>query len=158
MRPTIATPPRSPPTRPGNLQGRVSPPPRWTLRTRAGVGGWRDMSDVLPLDDWGGTGPVLHLAHAHGFPPGTYRPPIHVLRTRFHVVSLRTRQLVPGQDPRALRSWDDLVDDLAHSLRAHGLEGVLGVGHSVGGTCSLLASAGHPGLFRAVVALDPVLF
>ena len=31
------------------------------------------MSDPLQLDDWGGTGPVLHLAHANGFPPGSYR-------------------------------------------------------------------------------------
>ncbi|HEX8438854.1 MAG TPA: alpha/beta hydrolase, partial [Archangium sp.] len=31
------------------------------------------MSDPLHLEDWGGTGPVLHLAHANGFPPATYR-------------------------------------------------------------------------------------
>jgi pimeloyl-ACP methyl ester carboxylesterase len=116
------------------------------------------MSDPLHLDDWGGTGPVLHLAHANGFPPGTYRKLIERLKTRHHVFTLRSRGLVPGTDPRSLRDWEDMADDLARALRARGLEGVVGVGHSMGGVATLLASVKNPGLFRAVVALDPVLF
>lgn len=116
------------------------------------------MSDPLHLDDWGGTGPVLHLAHANGFPPGSYRKLIELLKPRYHVFTLRSRSLVPGTDPRALRDWEDMADDLAGALRARGLEGVVGVGHSMGGVATLLASVKHPGLFRAVVALDPVLF
>lgn len=116
------------------------------------------MSDPLQLDDWGGTGPVLHLAHANGFPPGTYRKLIERLKTRYHVYTLRSRGLVPGTDPRSLRDWEDMADDLAGALRARGLEGVVGVGHSMGGVATLLASVKNPGLFRAVVALDPVLF
>ncbi|WPB81040.1 alpha/beta hydrolase [Archangium violaceum] len=116
------------------------------------------MSDPLHLDDWGGTGPVLHLAHANGFPPGTYRKLIERLKTRYHVYTLRSRGLVPGTDARSLRDWEDMADDLAGALRARGLEGVVGVGHSMGGVATLLASVKNPGLFRAVVALDPVLF
>ncbi|KFA94262.1 alpha/beta fold hydrolase [Archangium violaceum] len=116
------------------------------------------MSDPLHLDDWGGTGPVLHLAHANGFPPGTYRKLIERLKTRYHVYTLRSRGLVPGTDPRSLHDWEDMADDLAGALRARGLEGVVGVGHSMGGVATLLASVKNPGLFRAVVALDPVLF
>ena len=116
------------------------------------------MSDPLHLDDWGGTGPVLHLAHANGFPPGTYRKLIERLKTRYHVFTLRSRGLVPGTDPRSLRDWEDMADDLAEALRARGLAGVVGVGHSMGGVATLLASVKNPGLFRAVVALDPVLF
>jgi pimeloyl-ACP methyl ester carboxylesterase len=51
-----------------------------------------------------------------------------------------------------------MTEDLAQALRARGLENVVGVGHSMGGVATLLASLKHPGLFRAVVALDPVLF
>ncbi|WNG48774.1 alpha/beta hydrolase [Archangium minus] len=116
------------------------------------------MSDPLQLDDWGGTGPVLHLAHANGFPPGCYRKLIELLKSRYHVFTLRSRCLVPGTDPLAMRDWDDMADDLAQALRARGLEGVIGVGHSMGGVATLLASVKNPGLFRAVVALDPVLF
>ena len=116
------------------------------------------MSTPLHLDDWGGTGPVLHLAHANGFPPATYRKLIEVLKSRHHVFTLRSPWLVPGTDPRSMTSWDDMADDLARALRARGLEGVVGVGHSMGGVATLLASLKNPGLFRAAVALDPVLF
>jgi pimeloyl-ACP methyl ester carboxylesterase len=116
------------------------------------------MSDSLPLDDWGGSGPVLHFAHANGFPPATYRGLIEVLKSRYRVVSLRTRCLMPGTEPGQMRGWEELADDLVRGLRAHGLEGVIGVGHSVGGVCTLLGSVASPGLFRSVVALDPVLF
>jgi pimeloyl-ACP methyl ester carboxylesterase len=115
------------------------------------------MSDALHLEDWGGTGPVLHLAHANGFPPGSYRKLIDLLKPRYRVVTLRGRALVPGSDPRTLASWHDLADELVHALRSRGLERVVGVGHSVGGVASLLASVKAPELFRAVVALDPVL-
>ncbi|HZI13260.1 MAG TPA: alpha/beta hydrolase [Myxococcus sp.] len=115
------------------------------------------MTDDLHLEDWGGSGPVLHLAHANGFPPGTYRKLIELLKPRYRVVTLHGRSLVPGSDPRRMRSWDDMADELAHALRSRGLSGVVGVGHSMGGVSTLLASAQEPGLFRAVVALDPVL-
>ncbi|WP_338865434.1 alpha/beta hydrolase [Myxococcus stipitatus] len=116
------------------------------------------MSDALHLDDWGGTGPVLHLAHANGFPPGTYRKLIELLKPSYRVVTVRSRCLVPGSDPRSMRTWDDMAEDLIAALRAAKLDGVIGVGHSMGGVATLLASVKEPGLFRAVVALDPVLF
>ncbi|NVI99994.1 alpha/beta hydrolase [Myxococcus sp. AM009] len=116
------------------------------------------MREALQMEDWGGTGPVLHLAHANGFPPGCYRKLIEHLKPRYHVFTLRTRCLVPGSDPLELRTWDDMADDLIHALRAQGVQGIVGVGHSMGGVATLLASAKAPALFRAVVALDPVLF
>ncbi|RKG79773.1 alpha/beta hydrolase [Corallococcus exercitus] len=112
---------------------------------------------ALELDDWGGSGPLLHFACANGFPPETYRKLFARLATRYHVVSLRPRPLMPDQDPKALTTWEELGEDLARELKARGRSGVLGVGHSVGGTSTLMASAANPGLFRAVVALDPVL-
>lgn len=116
------------------------------------------MSKALQLDDWGGTGPVLHLAHANGFPPGTYRKLIELLKPRYHVVSVRSRCLVPGSDPLSMRTWNDMADELALALRAAGLRDVIGVGHSMGGVATLLASVKEPGLFRAIATLDPVLF
>ncbi|WP_223637433.1 alpha/beta fold hydrolase [Corallococcus sp. EGB] len=112
---------------------------------------------ALELDDWGGSGPLLHFACANGFPPETYRKLFTRLATRYHVVSLRTRPLMPEEDPKALTTWKQLGEDLARELKARGRSGVLGVGHSVGGTSTLMAAAANPGLFRAVVALDPVL-
>ncbi|WP_225409460.1 alpha/beta fold hydrolase [Stigmatella hybrida] len=111
----------------------------------------------LELEDWGGNGPVLHLAHANGFPPGTYRKLIGFLKPRYHVFTLRNRWLVPGTDPREIHAWDEVAGDLVQALRARGLERIVGVGHSLGSVATLLAASQDPGLFRAVVALDPVL-
>jgi pimeloyl-ACP methyl ester carboxylesterase len=116
------------------------------------------MSDPLQLDDWGGSGPVLHFAHANGFPPGSYRKFLQTLTPRTRVLTQQSRWLVPGTHPRSLRNWEDLADDLAGALLARGLSGVIGVGHSVGGVTTMMAAAKHPGLFRGVVMLDPVLF
>jgi pimeloyl-ACP methyl ester carboxylesterase len=116
------------------------------------------MSAPLELDDWGGTGPVLHLAHANGFPPGSYRKLIEFLKPRYHVFTLRSRCLVPGTSPLGMRTWDEMADELAHALRAQGLEGVVGVGHSMGGVATLLAAVKDPGLFRAASYRKKALF
>lgn len=115
------------------------------------------MSEAFEVDDWGGQGPVVHFAHANGFPPGAYRKLLEGLTSRAHVVSARSRGMVPGTEPRSLRDWDDLAKDLIASLRARGLQGVVGVGHSVGGVATVLAALKEPGLFERVVLLDPTL-
>jgi pimeloyl-ACP methyl ester carboxylesterase len=61
-------------------------------------------------------------------------------------------------EPRSLRGWEDLADDLAGALNARGMSGVVGVGHSLGGVATMIAAARHPGLFRGVVMMEPVLF
>ncbi len=107
--------------------------------------------------DWGGSGPVLHFAHANGLPPGTYRRLIDVLRSSYHVVSMEARPLWPGSDPRSLEDWSLFVDDLRAELHRRNLRGVVGVGHSLGAVATLLAAAQEPGLFSAVVAVDPIV-
>ena len=108
--------------------------------------------------DFGGSGPPLHLAHANGFPPGAYRRLAEALATRFHVIALVTRPLVPGSDPAAMRDWGDLAADLRRELLARGDGPFVGVGHSVGAVTTMMAAAADPGLFRSIVLIDPVLF
>lgn len=112
------------------------------------IGGW---------SDWGGSGPMLHFAHANGFPSATYRKLFENLAGRHHVVSMDARPLWPGSEPVALRDWWLFVDDLRAELDHRGLRGIVGVGHSLGAATSLLAAAADPGLFSAVVAIDPLL-
>jgi pimeloyl-ACP methyl ester carboxylesterase len=117
-------------------------------------------SEPIPLDllqDLGGEGPLLHLAHANGFPPGTYRPLAENLKDRFHVISLPLRPLWPGRTPAGASSWHVLADDLARGLEELGFSSVIGVGHSLGGVCTMLAAVGRPKLFRALVLIDPVI-
>lgn len=107
--------------------------------------------------DLGGNGPVIHLAHANGFPPGTYRPLAATLVNRYHVIALPARPLWPGSRPESAPGWRFLVDDLIGGLDALGLRGIVGVGHSIGGVLTMWASIRRPDLFRAVVLLDPVI-
>jgi len=107
--------------------------------------------------DWGGSGPPLHFAHGNGFPPATYRKLLEVLRTGRHVVSMEARPLWPGSDPRSLNDWSSLARDLGRELDRQGMRGAVGVGHSLGAVTTLLAAAEDPGLFTAVVAVDPVI-
>ena len=123
----------------------------------------RDDSATLPRAengvwrDWGGSGPTLHFAHANGFPSATYRKLIENLTRRHHVVSMEARPLWPESKPSALRDWRPFAEDLRRELDRRGLRGIVGVGHSLGAATSLLAAAADPGLFSAVIAIDPLL-
>lgn len=107
--------------------------------------------------DFGGEGPVVHIAHANGFPPGTYRPLARTLTDRYHVIGLPARPLWPGSRPEDVDGWHPLADDLIAGLDALGMKGIVGIGHSMGGVITLWAAVRRPGLFRAVVLIDPVI-
>jgi pimeloyl-ACP methyl ester carboxylesterase len=108
--------------------------------------------------DWGGSGRLLHFAHANGFPAASYRTLVGLLTGPFRVVSLNARPLWIDGDPADLADWKPLVHDLAFGLSDRGLRGVVGVGHSLGGTLTALAATSDPGLFAALVLIDPVIF
>ena len=109
------------------------------------------------LHDFGGQGPVVHLAHANGFPPGAYRRLAAALTGTYHVVGLPARPLWPGSDPEEAPDWHPLADDLLRAFDELQLSGILGVGHSLGGVLTLWAAIARPDLFRAVVLLEPVI-
>lgn len=116
------------------------------------------MTPTIPLHDFGGTGPVLHLALANGFPPGSYTPLLDPFTTDYRVVSLPPRALWPqiGPPPEA-DSWRTLADDLLTGMDQHDLRDVIAVGHSFGGVASMLAAIADPGRFRALILLDPTI-
>jgi pimeloyl-ACP methyl ester carboxylesterase len=110
-----------------------------------------------PLHDFGGDGPVIHLAHANGFPPGTYRRLAESLTPHYHVIALAARPLWPDSRPESAPTWRPLADDLSAGLDRLGLRAIVGVGHSLGGVLTLWAAILRPDLFRAVVLIDPVI-
>jgi pimeloyl-ACP methyl ester carboxylesterase len=112
-----------------------------------------------PLVELGGTGPVLHLALANGFPPETYLPVVEPLARRYRVVCLPPRALWKdaGPPPADPGSWDMLAEDLLEGMRRHGLDRVIGVGHSFGAVTTLLAAVREPTRFRALCFLDPTI-
>jgi pimeloyl-ACP methyl ester carboxylesterase len=111
-----------------------------------------------PLYDFGGSGPVIHVAVANGFPPQIYAPLFEPLTARYRVVCLLPRALWPGeQPPETLYDWRTLADDLLAGLASHHLTDVIAVGHSFGGIASLLAALAEPARFRALCLLDPTI-
>ena len=109
------------------------------------------------LHDFGGDGPVVHLAHANGFPPGAYRRLAESLTPHYHVIALAARPLWPGSRPESAPTWRPMAEDLIAELDRLGLRAIVGVGHSLGGLLTLWAGILRPDLFRAVVLIDPVI-
>ncbi len=116
-------------------------------------------TEVHPLIDLGGAGPLLHLAPANSFPLGAYQPMLECLFNRFRVVALPPRALWPdpGPAPAKPTSWETLGEDIAAGMVEHDLRDVVGVGHSFGAVASLVAATRQPDRFRALVLLDPTL-
>jgi pimeloyl-ACP methyl ester carboxylesterase len=113
---------------------------------------------MQPIHEFGGSGQVVHLAVANGFPPQTYTPMLRPFFESYKVVSLPPRALWPGEQPPAqLRQWDAVADDLLTGLYAHDLYDVIAIGHSFGGIASMLAAITEPERFRALVLLDPTV-
>ena len=109
------------------------------------------------LYNFGREGTVIHLAHANGFPPATYSPLAETLSDQYQVIGLPARPLWPGRRPESAPDWHTLADDLIRGLDELGLKGIVGVGHSLGGVCTMLAAVHRPDLFCAVVLIDPVI-
>ncbi len=107
--------------------------------------------------DWGGNGPSVVFAHANGFPVRSYSQFLGPLAERFQIFGWEARPLVPGSDPREISGWPCLAGDLEGIIEERFTDPVIGVGHSLGGVLSLLASASNPYLFRALVLIDPVI-
>ncbi len=111
-----------------------------------------------PLYEFGGSGPVINLALANGFPPQTYQPIFEPLTRQYRAVCLLPRALWQnGSQPQDTRSWHVLADDLLAGLRAHNLTNVIAVGHSMGAVVSMLAVLAEPARFRALIMLDPAI-
>lgn len=122
--------------------------------------------------DFGGNGQPLHFLHANGFPPDCYKPLFEILQTEYHVFGMLLRPLWGDAKMESITNWVPFSDDLRaflassapHNERATPLSAnpkpdpVIGVGHSVGAIATLRAAMRDPGLFHALILLDPVLF
>lgn len=101
---------------------------------------------------------IIHLAHANGFPPSCYRVLVNELADNHQVVALPSRPLwTPPPDPQQFHSWEMMADDLLAGLTEHNLSRVIGLGHSMGGIATIIASIRQPERFKALILLDPTL-
>ncbi len=113
-------------------------------------------SDVnLSFLDSGSDKPPLHFYHANGFPASVYLPMMMELTKDFRVMGMGLR----GQDAQSEgnTSWYDVADDLIGFLDSENAGPVIGLGHSIGGAATLIASVKRPDLFSKIILIDPAL-
>ncbi|RPB14877.1 alpha/beta-hydrolase [Morchella conica CCBAS932] len=116
---------------------------------------------------------TLLFCHANGFPKELYEPFFTDLHSAYSASGQRIRSIWAldaahqgasgilnerhlGDEP----SWNDLPRDVLHAVNTFAAQmpaPLVGVGHSFGGHAVVRAALMHPGLFEALVLLDPVV-
>ncbi len=100
--------------------------------------------------------PAVLLVHATGFHARCWDQVVaHLPGRHVYAVDMRGHG---RSDTRGPLSWDTFGEDLSELATALGLDGAIGVGHSMGGHSLVQAAAAHPGAFRELLLLDPVIF
>lgn len=113
---------------------------------------------LIPYDQFGKDGPLIHFGHANGYPPLAYRELLEGLADSHQILAMRMRPLWPDSIPSQLNDWRPLASDLQDFFRQHNLGQLVGVGHSMGATTALRLALQSPQTFSALVLIDPVLF
>lgn len=122
---------------------------------------------TIPCTVFGEEGKLLHFSHANGYPPCSYSIFLKQFTPKYQVIAPWLRPLWSEDAPQTVSDWRVFRDDLLSFLNqgedqitwpSPGGSKVLGVGHSVGATATLLAALRHPELFRALVLIEPILF
>jgi pimeloyl-ACP methyl ester carboxylesterase len=116
-----------------------------------------DSEFEIPYIDFGGSGEVIHFAHANGFPPKTYSSLAQELSSNYRVIGMELRPLWPNSDYKTFKNWETAADDLIRYLDQQKLFGIIGMGHSFGAIATLIAANKRPDLFKKLVFIEPVV-
>lgn len=119
---------------------------------------------LIPYDDFGGRGPILHFSHPNAYTPGCFRQFLAPFIERYHVLAAHHRPLwylstggVADQPEDYIEwDWDAVARDLLRFLDERDLEPVIGVGHSLGAVATMMAARMAPHRFRALALIEPV--
>ncbi len=107
--------------------------------------------------DFGGNGLSLLFLHANAYTPECYQTFLEPLKAKHKIHLYRQRALWPNESPDQLTDWNIFADDLIQMMDDNGDSGVIGLGHSLGGIATWLASMKRPDLFSQLILIDPVI-
>lgn len=107
---------------------------------------------------FGNAGEPMHFYSANGFAAGVYTPFLTLLSQKYRLSALEMRAVWPdtGLPPRT-KGWRIYADDLIGYLDSQYDEPVIGLGHSMGATATVLAADKRPDLFKALVLIEPAM-
>jgi len=114
---------------------------------------------ALAVQDLGGDGPPLLMAHATGFCAGVMGPLAARLVPGWHCLAFDARGHGDTLTPSGLDwNWDSFADDVLAVVDGLGLQRPYGFGHSSGGAALLDAEARRPGTFAALWCFEPIVW
>jgi lipase len=102
-----------------------------------------------------GKGPTVWLVHATGFHGRVWDQAVRQLPGR-HVIAIEQR-CHGRSEPVPFDHWRLFGQDQAAQIDACGLQGAIGVGHSMGGHALVQAALLRPGAFKRLILVDPVM-
>ena len=124
--------------------------PRW--QSNAGTG------PTLRGRISGEGGPLIHFLHGNGFCGGVYWPMLERLLPGHRLFTHDLEGHGDSNAPARYSGTGALIRRIPQVIEQQQLgTGLIGIGHSFGGALTLAVAARHPGLFRALVLLDPIL-
>lgn len=106
-----------------------------------------------------GNGPTLHFLSGNGFCGGVYWPFLRLLMPEFGLFVHDIEGQGGSEAPAKFSGTRKVLRRVQAVLDAQqDLGPLIGIGHSFGAALTLRLAAQNPGLFRAIVLLDPIVF
>lgn len=102
---------------------------------------------------------TLHFLHGNGFCGGVYWPMLQTLARDYGLFTHDLEAHGDSDAPARFSGTGAILRRIPQVMRDQGLheKKLVGIGHSYGGALTLAVAAANPGLFKALVLLDPIL-